>query len=38
MALELYVRKAGGKRKGKRKRGQPWPRGEKEEGEREKKG
>jgi hypothetical protein len=33
MVLELYCRKAGGKREGrKRKRVQPWPRGEKGEG------
>jgi hypothetical protein len=34
MVLELYCRKAGGKREdGKRERGRPWPRGE-GEGER----
>jgi hypothetical protein len=38
MVLELYYRKAGGKIKGKRERDQPWPRGEKGEREREKKG
>jgi hypothetical protein len=33
MVLELYCTKAGRKREGrKRKRGQPWPRGEKLEG------
>ena len=33
MVLELYCRKAGRKREGrKRERGQPWPLGEKEEG------
>jgi hypothetical protein len=37
MILELYYRKAGGKRKVK-ERDQPWPRGEKGEREREKKG
>ena len=31
MVLELYCRKAGGKRKGrKRERGQPWPCGKRE--------
>ena len=29
MVLELYCRKAGRKREGKRERDQPWPRGEK---------
>jgi hypothetical protein len=43
MVLELYCRKAGGKRKGgnrerERERDQSWPRGEKGEREREKKG
>jgi hypothetical protein len=39
MVLELYCRKAGRKRKGrKRERDQPWRRGEKGEKEREKKG
>jgi hypothetical protein len=38
MVLELYCRKAGGKREGKRERDWPWPRGEKGEKEREKKG
>jgi hypothetical protein len=38
MVLELYCRKAGGKRKGKRERDLPWPRGEKGKREREKKG
>jgi hypothetical protein len=33
MVLELYCRKAGGKREGrKRERGRPWPRGEMGEG------
>jgi hypothetical protein len=33
MVLELYCRKAGGRREGrKRERGQPWPRGERGEG------
>ena len=33
MVLELYCRKAGGKREGrKRERGQPWPCGERGEG------
>jgi hypothetical protein len=33
MVLELYCRKAGRKREGrKRERGQPWPRGENGEG------
>jgi hypothetical protein len=32
MVLELYCRKAGGKREGrKRERGWPWPRGERRE-------
>jgi hypothetical protein len=36
MVLELYCRKAGGKREGrKRKRGRPWPCGERGKGERE---
>jgi hypothetical protein len=38
MVLELYCRKAGGKRedfKKERERDQPWPRGKKGEGERE---
>ena len=35
MVLELYCRKAGGKREGKRKRDWPWERGEKGERERE---
>jgi hypothetical protein len=35
MGLELYCRKAGGKREG-RERGQPWPRGEKGGKEKEK--
>ena len=35
MVLELYYRKAGGKREGrKRERGWPWPRGERGEGRR----
>jgi hypothetical protein len=38
MVLELYCRKAGRKREGKRKSVQSWPRGEKGEKEREKKG
>jgi hypothetical protein len=38
MVLELYYRKAGEKREGKRERDQPWPRGEKGGKEREKKG
>jgi hypothetical protein len=38
MVLEFYCRKAGRKREGKRERGWPWPRGEKGEKEREKKG
>jgi hypothetical protein len=38
MILELYYRKAGRKRKGKRERNRSWPRGEKGEREREKKG
>jgi hypothetical protein len=40
MVLELYCRKTGGKRKGRkeRERDQSWPRGGKEEREREKKG
>jgi hypothetical protein len=39
VVLEIYCRKAGGKTKGrKRERDQPWPRGEKGEMEREKKG
>jgi hypothetical protein len=37
MVLELYCRKAGGKRKG-RKRDGPWPRVKRERREREKKG
>jgi hypothetical protein len=37
IVLELYCRKAEGKRKGrKRERDQPWPRGEKGEGKRKK--
>jgi hypothetical protein len=33
MILELYCRKAGRKREGRKKeRGQPWPRGERREG------
>jgi hypothetical protein len=37
MILELYCRKAGGKRKGgKRERNWPWPRGEKGKRERRK--
>ena len=32
MALELYYRKTGGKREGKRERDRPWPCGEKEKG------
>jgi hypothetical protein len=36
MVLELYCRKVGIKREGKkRERGQPWPRGERGKGERE---
>jgi hypothetical protein len=35
MVLELYYRKAGGKREGKREKDRPWPRGEKGEKERE---
>jgi hypothetical protein len=36
MVLELYYRKAGGNREGKRERDQPWLRGEKgKRGERE---
>jgi hypothetical protein len=38
MVLELYCRKAGGKRKGKRERDQSWPRGGKGERERKRKG
>ena len=39
MILELYYRKAGGNRVGvRRERDGPWPRGEKGEREREKKG
>jgi hypothetical protein len=39
MVLELYCRKPGGKREGrKRERDQPWPRGENGEKEREEKG
>jgi hypothetical protein len=38
MVLELYCRKAGEKRKGKRERDQLWPRGGKGEKERERKG
>jgi hypothetical protein len=45
VVLELYYRKAGGKRKGgkrererERERDQPWPRGEKGGKEKEKKG
>jgi hypothetical protein len=39
MILELYYRKAGAERRGKREKGRPWPRGEKggKEREREKK-
>ena len=37
MVLELYCRKAG-KREKVKERDRPWPRGEKEEKEREKKG
>jgi hypothetical protein len=37
MVLELYCRKAGGKREDKkREKDQPWPRGEKGEGKRKK--
>ena len=38
MVLELYCRKAGEREKVERERDQPWPRGEKGEKEREKKG
>jgi hypothetical protein len=38
MVLEFYCRKAGAKREGKRERKRPWPRGEKGEKKRERKG
>jgi hypothetical protein len=38
MVLELYCRKAGEKREGRKRRGQPWPSGGQGEGEREKEG
>jgi hypothetical protein len=40
MVLELYCKKAGGKREGRRERekDQPWPRAEKGERERKRKG
>ena len=37
VVLELYCRKAGGKREGKKERDRPWPKGGKGENERERK-